>query len=70
VLDADGNEIVATRRYSEEIGQVRGTTATYTFTGEELYVRAVIESDAPPERPMRESLVKKAWTQPVMRANR
>lgn len=69
VLDADGNEIVATRRYSPEIGrllaEVRGTTASYTLTGQELYVRAVIESDAAPERPTRESLVKRAWTQPI-----
>lgn len=69
VLDADGNELVATRRYSPDIGRtlatVRGTTATYQLTGDELYVRAIVESDAPPERPTRESLLKRAWTQPV-----
>ena len=61
--------IVATRRYSPDIGRtlatVRGTTATYQLTGDELYVRAIVESDAPPERPSKESLLKRAWTQPL-----
>ncbi|MDQ7013506.1 MAG: hypothetical protein Q9O74_06365 [Planctomycetota bacterium] len=69
ILDSNGNEIVATRRYAPEIGrtlaEVVGTTAAYTLTGEELYVRAVIESDAAPDRPTRESLVRRAWTQPI-----
>ena len=69
VLDAEGNEILATRRYSPDIGRtlatVRGISATYQLTGDELYVRAIVESDAPPERPTKESLLKRAWTQPV-----
>jgi hypothetical protein len=69
ITDADGNEIAATRRYGPDIGrvlaEVRGTEATYQLTGQEFYVRAVIESDAAPDRPSRESLVKRAWTQPV-----
>ena len=68
VTDDNGNQLAVTRRYSPEIGQVfaevRGHTATYTLTGSELYVRAVIQSDAPPERPTKESLLKRAWTQP------
>ncbi len=69
VHDADGNELVTTRRYSADIGrvlaEVQGPLATYHLTGEELYVRAVVESDAAPDRPTRDSLIKKAWTQPV-----
>lgn len=68
VLDAEGNELAVTRRYSTDIGavlgEVRGAVAPYRFTGDELYVRAVVESDAAPDRPTRESLVKRAWTQP------
>jgi hypothetical protein len=70
VTDDDGNEIVATRRYSPEIGkvlaEVPGTTATYHLTGHELYIRAVILSDAQPEFPSPENTRKRAWTQPVV----
>lgn len=69
VTNDAGNPIDATRRYSPHVGEtlaeVRGTTASYTLTGDELYIRAVVESDAPPDRPTRESLVKKAWIQPI-----
>lgn len=69
VIGADGAALPVTRRYSPEIGQVlaevRGEAPSYTLTGDELYVRAVVESDAPPDRPTRDSLLKRAWTQPV-----
>ncbi|MCC7387515.1 MAG: hypothetical protein IT431_01975 [Phycisphaerales bacterium] len=69
VTDEAGNPLPVTGLYSPEIGQVlaesEGVTAVYTFTGDELYVRAVIESSAPPERPTKESLLKRAWTQPI-----
>ena len=69
VTDAQGHELVATHRYSADIGvvlaEVPGIVASYTLVGDELYVRAVVESDAPPDRPTRESLVKRAWIQPV-----
>lgn len=65
----DGGPLPVTRRYSGEIGEVlaevRGPVATYALAGDELYVRAVVESDAPPERPTRDSLRKRAWTQPI-----
>lgn len=49
----------------EVLAEVQGQTASYTFRGDELYVRAVTTSTAPPDVPSRESLLKKAWTQPV-----
>lgn len=44
---------------------VDGVKATYTLTGGELYVRAVVTSSEAPERPISESQKKQAWTQPV-----
>lgn len=74
VIDPDGNPVNATQRYSQDVGRVlariEGTTATYALTGNELYVRAVVESSSPPDRPTRASLVKRAWTQPVTPAQR
>jgi hypothetical protein len=52
-----------------EVGTVlqetRGTEATYTFDGRELYVRAVVISDRPHPDPILEGEVQKAWIQPV-----
>lgn len=43
-----------------------GTSATYRFSGEELYVRAVIRSDRQMERPIPNGVqTETAWTQPV-----
>jgi len=76
ILDEEGQEIYTTKRYSDEVGRVLqeqvGTDARYRFTGEELYVRALIESNCPhpnptmPGIPGRSGDVMKAWTQPVM----
>jgi len=49
----------------EVLARVEGTRASFTLSGDEWYVRAVTTSDAAPDRPSRESLVKRAWTQPV-----
>ncbi len=58
-----------TRNYSEAIGEVfqsvDGVEATYRLTGEELYVRAVVTSSLPVDRPVWEGQKRKAWTQPV-----
>lgn len=68
-VDANGQELRTTRRYSAAIGEVlaeaTGLDPEYTLTGDELYVRAVVTADVPPDRPTRESLWKTAWTQPV-----
>ena len=48
VVDAEGKEIRATRRYSADVGKVlarvTGSNPAYELTGKELYVRAVIAS--------------------------
>jgi len=70
VTDDAGNPIIATRRYSDEIGrvfaEVKGTTATYQLTGNEWYVRAVVTSEAAPQFPSPDNTHKRAWTQPVI----
>jgi len=57
------------RRYSDRIGEtlasISGTEATYTLTGRELYVRAVVTSSLPPESPVWPEQKRQAWTQPV-----
>ena len=54
---------------SESVGKtfasVTGTTAKYKITGDELYVRAVINSSKPPVVPSYENQKAQAWTQPV-----
>ncbi len=56
-------------RYSEEVGQVlakvNGTSATYRFQGDELYVRAIVYADKAVENPVAEGDKQRAWTQPV-----
>ncbi|WP_237607179.1 PHP domain-containing protein [Roseimaritima sediminicola] len=44
---------------------VEGTAAEYRLKGNELYVRAVVTSSAPPADPSFEGQRKQAWTQPV-----
>jgi len=72
VLDDEGNPIIATRRYSDDVGrvlsEVKGTPAIYNFTGDELYVRAIITSTAPTDKPFAENRFKRAWVQPYMPA--
>lgn len=58
------------RQYSADVGKVlahvEGTSATYRFTGKELYVRAAVRSDKRMENPPRgESEIEEAWCQPV-----
>jgi hypothetical protein len=43
-----------------------GNGAVYRFTGEELYVRAVVRSSRVKENPYKEGEVEMAWTQPVI----
>lgn len=57
------------RKYSEQIGKVLhtadGLRPSYTLTGKELYVRAVVTSSNPPVNPSFKDQHKQAWTQPV-----
>jgi hypothetical protein len=65
--DAKGQPV--TGRYSADVGKVlrsiEGMRATYSLSGEELYVRAVVRSDQPHPNPSFEGQVTEAWTQPV-----
>jgi hypothetical protein len=70
VRNADGELVRTTRRYSEEMGQVLYETMdlhpSYTFTGNESYVRAVVTSDSVHPNPTGPGDYEKAWTQPVV----
>jgi hypothetical protein len=71
VRDKDGRPLPVTQRYSDDVGRVlatvEGARATYRPIGEELYVRAVVTSDRPPENPSFTGQKAQAWTQPVRR---
>ena len=59
-----------TRHYSTQVGEVlaevSGPEPHYIFTGDELYVRAVVLSTAPHPNPAIPGDVMKAWIQPVV----
>jgi hypothetical protein len=69
VVDAQGNPLPVTQRYSKDVGRVlatvSGTHAEYRLTGKELYVRAVVASSLPPRNPSFQGQRAQAWTQPV-----
>ena len=69
VLDKDGKEIPARRRYSADVGKVlkrvAGPTASYQLTGRELYVRAVVHSTKKHGNASFKDQHEQAWTQPV-----
>jgi hypothetical protein len=68
-IDASGNPLHTTLEYAPGIGEtfatVAGLAPSYTLAGDELYVRAVVESDAIPSVPSAEYPFQRAWTQPV-----
>jgi len=70
VLDKDGKEIRAARRYSDDIGKVlktvEGPKASYEFQGNEIYVRAKVTSTRPHPNPSEIGEVERAWIQPVV----
>ncbi|MFK8111942.1 MAG: PHP domain-containing protein [Rubripirellula sp.] len=53
------------QRIGRTMATVKGNTATYTMTGKELYVRAVITSSKPHVDPSFDDQLQQAWTQPV-----
>ncbi len=65
-----GDPLRITHRYSEDIGrvlaEVEGTTATYTFTGDELYVRAQVVSSKAKANPYQPGEFEVAWLQPIL----
>jgi hypothetical protein len=75
VADQDGNPIRTTRQYAGDIGhvlqEVHGTTAHYTFRGDEIYVRAKVISSKPKQDPTSQEVLgmERAWTQPFLTEN-
>jgi hypothetical protein len=70
VRDGEGTELRTTRRYSRDIGAIfaeqSGPQAAYEFSGDELYVRAVVTCDASHSNPSYQGQFQQAWTQPVL----
>jgi len=68
-LDKNGKPRRTTHIYSKDIGKVlgesEGLAATYQFTGDELYVRAVVTSSKAHSDPTLPNQTEQAWTQPV-----
>ncbi len=71
VVDDKGQEIRATRIYSEDIGRilktVEGPEASYEFKGDEIYVRALVTSTRKHPNPSEPGEFERAWVQPVVR---
>ncbi len=69
-IDAAIEGASVVKRYSDEIGvvfaEVSGTSPSYAFTGDELYVRAKVISSRTKKNPYRAGEVEVAWTQPVV----
>lgn len=70
VADAEGKPLPVTRRYSDQIGavlgEVSGTSPSYTLKGDELYVRATIISSKPQANPYKAGDTEAAWVQPLV----
>jgi len=73
VLDENGKELFTTAVYSDQIGKTlkhtKGPQASYSFTGNELYVRALVLSDRPHHNPAVPGDTTKAWTQPTAKGS-
>lgn len=69
VAASDSAGFPVTRRYSNQIGAVlgetRGTTASYTMRGDEVYVRARVTSSKPKVNSSYAGEMEMAWTQPI-----
>lgn len=65
-VDHDGKPLRVSRRYDQGMGRIlgshRGKSASYRMKGDEVYVRAVIETTRPP---LSSGHRQRAWTQPV-----
>jgi hypothetical protein len=70
VLDNNGKPMNATQIYSDDIGEVfktvEGPTGAYEFTGDELYVRALVSSSKKHPNPSEVGEVERAWVQPTV----
>ena len=69
VCDNQGNPMVVTQKYSNDLGRVlastNGLSAHYELTGDEIYVRARITSNLPHPLPNHPGGVQCAWVQPI-----
>lgn len=69
-VEAGEHPLLPHRRYSADVGavlaEVRGTRATYTLEGDEIYVRAKIVSSKPKQNGSVEGEFETAWTQPLV----
>ncbi|QDU58425.1 CehA/McbA family metallohydrolase domain-containing protein [Aeoliella mucimassa] len=69
ITDDEGKPKHITYTYSDAIGETlqtsQGNSASYTFAGDELYVRARITSSKPHPNPSEVGDFEQAWTQPV-----
>lgn len=69
-----GGKTMPHRRYSKDVGvvlaEVKGSNASYTFKGDELYVRAKIVSSKKKVNGSVEDELEMAWTQPVVVAGK
>jgi hypothetical protein len=66
-IATDGKLDLASEKIGTIFSTVSGRNPTYTLTGHELYVRALITSSKPPMNPSLIDQKKQAWTQPVGR---
>jgi len=68
--DVAGNYVPLPERYSQEIGKTlaefNGTTGSYSFAGNEIYVRAKVLSSKMVTGKKGEKVERCAWTQPVI----
>jgi hypothetical protein len=68
-VDADGKEIPGTMIYSETIGavlaEIKGASAVYTMTGDEMYVRAKVISSKKQTNSVNPNDLQTAWCQPI-----
>lgn len=70
----DPKRVLPHRRYSQDVGavlaEVRGTSASYTLKGDEIYVRAKIVSSKPKVNGSVAAEFETAWTQPLVNGAR
>jgi len=68
-VDDPEKAALITQVYSDDVGTIlqssEGASASYKFTGDELYVRAVVTSSRPHPNPSEKGDFEQAWTQPV-----
>lgn len=61
-----GTKVDSLNQTGQIFKTVNGTDASYTLKGDEMYIRAKIESDKKKENPYTEGEVEVAWIQPVV----